>query len=156
MLKKAVALSTLAVLASGDLTQKALASPDVANIPKPSASNYTVPVASPVKSSTAAIAPPEAVSRVEFSSSSQASNRTANTNNVVVTTTPPLAQTPLNSTTPAAKTTAQAPVNNTSPPTNRTTPPSNNDLAVTALDVQVTGASDELQQIAYKTIQTRA
>lgn len=156
MLKKAVALSTLAVLASGDLTQKALASPDVANIPKPSASNYTVPVASPVKSSTAAIAPPEAVSRVEFSSSSQDSNRTANTNNVVVTTTPPLAQTPLNSTTPAAKTTAQAPVNNTSPPTNRTTPPSNNDLAVTALDVQVTGASDELQQIAYKTIQTRA
>lgn len=156
MLKKAVALSTLAVLASGDLTQKALASPDVANIPKPSASNYTVPVASPVKSSTAAIAPPEAVSRVEFSSSSQDSNRTANTNNVVVTTTPKLAQTPLNSTTPGAKTTAQAPVNNTSPPTNRTTPPSNNDLAVTALDVQVTGASDELQQIAYKTIQTRA
>jgi outer membrane protein insertion porin family len=156
MLKKAVALSTLAVLASGDLTQKALASPDVANIPKPSASNYTVPVAaSPVKSSTAAIAPPEAVSRVEFSSSSS-SNRTANTNNVVVTTTPQLAQTPSNSTTPAAKTTAQAPVNNTSPPTNKTTPPSNNDLAVMALDVQVTGASDELQQIAYKTIQTRA
>lgn len=156
MLKKAVALSTLAVLASGDLTQKALASPDVANIPKPSASNYTVPVAaSPVKSSTAAIAPPEAVSRVEFSSSSS-SNRTANTNNVVVTTTPQLAQTPSNSTTPAARTTAQAPVNNTSPPTNKTTPPSNNDLAVTALDVQVTGASDELQQIAYKTIQTRA
>lgn len=157
MLKKAVALSTLAVLASGDLTQKALASPDVANTPKPSASNYTVPVeASPVKSSTAAIAPPEAVSRAEFSTSSQASNRTANTNNVVVTTTPQLAKTPINSTTQAAKTTAQAPVNNTSPPTNRTTFISNNDLAVTATDVQVTGASEELQQIALKTIRTRA
>lgn len=154
MLNKAVALSTLAVLAAGDFTQKAIASPDVANsTPKPAASNFTVPVeVSPAKSSTAAIAPPEAVARAEFSASSQTQNRAANTNNVVVTATPQSAQTPLDSTT---RTTAQAPVNNTSPPATRTVP-NNNDLAVTAIDVQVTGASEELQQIALKTIRTRA
>jgi len=155
MLNKAVALSTLAVLASGDFTQKAIASPDVANsTPKPAASSYTVPVvASPLKTSTAAIAPPESVASTEFSASSQTANRAANTNNVIVTT-PQSAQTPVN-TTQATRTTAQAPVNNTSPPITRTVS-SNNDLAVTAIDVQVTGASEELQQIALKTIRTRA
>ncbi|MGC1394888.1 MAG: POTRA domain-containing protein, partial [Coleofasciculaceae cyanobacterium] len=157
MLNKAVALSTLAILASGDFTQKAIASPDVANsTPKPAASNYIVPVeASPAKTSTAAIAPPEAASRAEFSASSPTSNRMANPNNVVVTTTPQVAQTTLGSTTQAAKTTAQAPINNTSPPVNKAISNSN-DLAVTAIDVRVTGASEELQQIALKTIRTRA
>ncbi|MGB5962048.1 MAG: BamA/TamA family outer membrane protein [Coleofasciculaceae cyanobacterium] len=157
MLNKAVALSTLAILASGDFTQKAIASPDVANsTPKPAASNYIVPVeASPAKTSTAAIAPPEAASRAEFSASSQTSNRTVNPNNVVVTTTPQVAKTPLGSTTQAAKTTTQAPINNTSPPVNKAISNSN-DLAVTAIDVRVTGASEELQQIALKTIRTRA
>lgn len=156
MLNKAVALSTLAVLAAGDFTQKASASPDVASsTPKPAASSYTVPVvASPAKSSTAAIAPPEAVARAEFSASSQTQNRAVNNNNVVIAATPS-AQTTSNSTTQTIKTTAQAPVNSTSPPANRTVP-NNNDLAVTAIDVQVTGASEELQQIALKTVRTRA
>lgn len=154
MLNKAVALSTLAVLAAGDLTHQAIASPDLANsTPKPAANNYTVPVvASPLKPSTAAIAPPEATARPEFASS-QTPNRASN---VVVTATPQSPQTPVSSTTQPIRTTAQAPVNNTSPPANRAASPSKNDLAVTAIDVQVTGASDELQQIALKTIRTRA
>lgn len=153
MLNKAVALSTLAVLAAGDLTHQAIASPDLANsTPKPAANNYTVPVvASPLKPSTAAIAPPEATARPEFASS-QTPNRASN---VVVKATPQSPQTPANSTTQPTRTTAQAPVNNTSPQANRAASPSKNDLAVTAIDVQVTGASDELQQIALKTIRTR-
>ncbi len=153
MLNKAVALSTLAVLAAGDLTHQAIASPELANsTPKPAANNYTVPVvASPLKPSTAAIAPPEATARPEFASS-QTPNRASN---VVVKATPQSPQTPANSTTQPTRTTAQAPVNNTSPPTTPTASPSKNDLAVTAIDVQVTGASDELQQIALKTIRTR-
>lgn len=157
MLNKAVALSTLAVLAAGDLTHQAVASPDVANsTPKPAASNYTVPVApSTAKSSTSAVAPPEAAARPEFSASSQPIRAS---NNVVVSTTPQprqTARTPVSSTNSTVKTTAQSPsVNNTPAP--KTSSPASNDLAVTAIDVQVTGASDELQQIILKTIRTSA
>lgn len=156
MLNKAVALSTLAVLAAGDLTHQAIASPDVANsTPKPAANNYTVPVAeSTTKQSTAAIAPPEAAARPEFSASTQTPIRATSNNNVVVPTTPQPLQTPR---TPVSSTNQSPTVNNTPAPATRTVvSPSNNDLAVTATDVQVTGASDELQQIILKTIRTRA
>lgn len=111
MIHKAVALSTLAVLAAGDLTHKAIASPDPANAtPKPAANNYTVPVqVSPAKPATASISPPEAAARPEFA--------------------------------PSTRTAAS---------------PTNNDLAVTATDIQVTGATEELQQIVLKTIRTRS
>lgn len=83
MINRAIALSTLAVLAAGDLTQKAIASPDLANsTPKPASNNYTVPVqASPAKPPTASIAPPEAFARPEFTQSTPTQNRSASPTN---------------------------------------------------------------------------
>ena len=153
MLNKAVAISTLAVLAAGDLTHQAIASPDLTNSsPKPAASNYAIPVqASPAKPSTASIAPPEAVVRPEFSQSSQ-TPVSASTNNVVVTTTP---QSPQSARTPISSSTQSPSVNTPAPSTRTAASTTTNDLAVTATDVQVTGATQELQQIALKAISTR-
>ena len=153
MLNKAVAISTLAVLAAGDLTHQAIASPDLTNSsPKPAASNYAIPVqASPAKPSTASIAPPEAVLRPEFSPSSQAPVSTS-PSNVVVTATP---QSPPSARTPISSSTQSPSVNTPAPSTRTAASTTTNDLAVTATDVQVTGATDELQQIALKAISTR-
>src|SRR4028119_1255877 len=150
MLNKAVAISTLAVLAAGDLTHQAIASPDLTNSsPKPAASNYAIPVqASPAKPSTASIAPPEAVLRPEFSPSSQTPVSTS-PSNVVVTATP---QSPPSARTPISSSTQSPSVNTPAPSTRTAASTTTNDLAVTATDVQVTGATDELQQIALKAI----
>jgi outer membrane protein insertion porin family len=149
MLKKAIAISTLAVLAAGELTHQAIASPDLAtSTSKPTANNYVIPVgASPAPQSTGAIASPQVVVTPEsaqtaqkpvsastsLAQSSQPSTRSTNTNNVVVPTTTPSPQ--------PARTPAQSTITN--------------DLAVTATDVQVTGATEELKQIVLNTIRTR-
>jgi outer membrane protein insertion porin family len=168
MLNKAVAISTLAVLAAGELTSQAIASPDLTtSTPKPAASNYVVPVeASPAAQPATAIAPPEVVAAPEFSQpaqtrvstsastslaqSTQTSTKPTRTNNVVVPVTSGSAQperTPVTSTNQSSGTSVQS-----SP-----TPASanTNDLAVLATDVQVTGVTEELQQIVLKTIRTR-
>ena len=96
---KAIALSTLALLAAGELTNQAIASPVLANsTPKSAASNFVVPVeASPASQSAAAIASPEAALKPTFSSSStnsstvspssRSSAKTTNTNDIAVTAT---------------------------------------------------------------------
>src|SRR4028119_495430 len=162
MLHKAVAISTLAVLAAGELTNQAIASPDLASSTAQSAtSNYVVPVeASPKLQPTAAIAPPEVVVEPEFAQSTQTPTQSTSTNNVVVTTTSEstqAARTPVSSTNQPSGTSAQSTTANAIAQSSQTPAKSTitNDLALTAIDVQVTGATEELQQIVLKTIGTR-
>jgi outer membrane protein insertion porin family len=162
MLYKAVAISTLAVLAAGELTNQAIASPDLASSTAKSAtSNYVVPVeASPKLQPTAAIAPPEVVVEPEFAQSTQTPTQSTSTNNVVVTTTSEstqAARTPVSSTNQPSGTSAQSTTANAIAQSSQTPAKSTitNDLALTAIDVQVTGATEELQQIVLKTIRTR-
>jgi len=163
MLNKAILLSTLALLAAGELTNKAIATPNLANsTPKSAASNYVVPVeASPAPQSAAAIASPEAAVTPVFSQSSQKPTQTSSSRAVVVPTTsesPQSARTTVSATNQASGTTANATNGNSvAQPTRTSTRSSNsNDLAVTATDVQVKGATPELQQLVLNTIGTRS
>ena len=137
MLHKAVAISTLAVLAAGELTNQAIANPDLStSTPKPAASNYVVPVeVSPSLQSAGAIAPPEVAHRPEFSQTSRT----------------PVSATPQSSATSTKATNSNAIAQSTRTPTRST-----NDLAVIAIDVQVVGATEELQQIVLNTVRTRS
>ncbi len=176
MLHKAVAISTLAVLAAGELTNQAIASPDLTtSTPKPAANNYVVPVEeSPAPQSAGAIAPPEVVVSPEFAQTSrtpvsasaskesvqsiQTPRPSASTNNVVVPTTPTSVQparTPVSSTTQASGTSTNSTNDNAIAQSTRTPARSTNDLAVIATDIQVVGATQELQQIVLNTIRTR-
>lgn len=146
MLNRIVLLSTLALLAAGELTNQAIANPNPANsTPKPTASNYVVPVeASPASQSAAAIASPEATVTPVFSPSNSAATGT-----VVV----PSASASPQPTRTSVSATPQAsakPTNSVAQSTNR------NDLAVTATDVEVKGATEELQQLVLNTIGTRS
>ncbi|MEW6491760.1 MAG: BamA/TamA family outer membrane protein [Cyanobacteriota bacterium] len=158
MLSRAIAISTLALLAAGELTNQAIASPDVANsTPKPAANNYVVPVeASPATQSAVEIAAPEVAVTPVFSQSGPTSTRT-NTNNVIIpTTSAPVqpARTSASSTVQASKTTATGAKTQSAQTSNQST--GNSNLAVTATDVQVVGASEELQQLVLNSIRTRA
>jgi outer membrane protein insertion porin family len=147
MLNRIVLLSTLALLAAGELTNQAIANPNVANsTAKPTASNYVVPVeASPATQSAAAIASPEATVTPVFSpSNSAASGKT-----VVVPTASASAQ-PAKTSVSASNQASAKPTNAVAQSTNR------NDLAVTATDVEVRGATEELQQLVLNTIGTRS
>lgn len=176
MLHKAVAISTLAVLAAGELTNQAIANPDLStSIPKPAASNYVVPVeVSPAPQSAGAIAPPEVAASPEFSQTSrtpqgasastssaqstQTPRPSTSTNTVVVPTTPTsvqAARTPVSSTPQASATSTNLTNGNAPAQSTQTLARSTNDLAVIAIDVQVVGATQELQQIVLNTIRTR-
>ncbi|HEY9668659.1 MAG TPA: POTRA domain-containing protein, partial [Coleofasciculaceae cyanobacterium] len=160
MIYKAVAISTLALLAAGELTNQAFASPDVAT-PTSAASNYVVPVeVSPASQSAAEVAPPEAELSQEFSASTPTSTQSASANTVVV---PAISQSPQPTVTSVRTSDRTSQTAATATPTTsiaqstRTSGRStaSTDLAVTATDVQVTGVSEELQQLVLNTIRTR-
>lgn len=199
MLTKAVALSTLAALAAGELSHQALASLDViTSAPELAANTYVVPVeASPAAVSVEAIAAPEVAATAEFAPQNQDAASTtpsdrlaqlpptqgqSTSNRVVVPTTSvstPSARTPIRATTQVSETpnsnavvvpttsplpsSARTPLSNTTSSSRTVAPstrtpiqsPGSNDLALLATDVQVTGASPELQQIAFNTIGIR-
>lgn len=168
MVYRAVAISTLAALAAGNLTNQALASPNpTTSSPQAATRNYVVSVEAPSASpSPIAIAAPEAIAQPESSQIrqtpvSQSAPQTlaqsaptprTSTRTVAVPTTSPSAQPtnpPVSSTNRSTGTTAQsnpAPAKSTN----------SNDVAVVATDVQIKGVSEELQQIILKTIRTRA
>ncbi|AFZ17750.1 BamA/TamA family outer membrane protein [Allocoleopsis franciscana] len=147
MLNRIVLLSTLALLAAGELTNQAIANPNPANsTPKPTASNYVVPVvASPASQSSAAIASPEASVTPVFSQSNSAT-----TGKTVAVPTVSASPQPAKTSVSATPQTSAKPTNSVAQSTNR------NDLAVTATDVEVKGATEELQQLVLSTIGTRA
>jgi outer membrane protein insertion porin family len=147
MLNRIVLLSTLALLAAGELTNQAIANPNPANsTPKPTASNYVVPVeASPASQSAAAIASPEATVTPGFSQSNSAT-----TSKTVAVPTASASPQPAKTSISATPQTSAKPTNSVAQSTNR------NDLAVTATDVEVKGATEELQQLVLNSIRTRA
>lgn len=147
MLNRIVLLSTLALLAAGELTNQAIANPNVANsTAKPTASNYVVPVeASPASQSAAAIASPEATVTPVFSPSNPAT-----TSKTVAVPTASASPQPAKTSLSASNQTSAKPTNAVAQSTN------GNDLAVTATDVEVKGATEELQQLVLSTIGTRA
>lgn len=147
MLNRIVLLSTLALLAAGELTNQAIANPNLANsTPKPTASNYVVPVeTAPASQSAAAIASPEATVKPVFSQS----NSAATGKTVVVPTASTSAQ-PAKTSVSATNQASAKPTASVAQSTNR------NDIAVTATDVEVKGATEELQQLVLNTIRTRA
>ena len=147
MLNRIVLLSTLALLAAGELTNQAIANPNLANsTAKPTASNYVVPVeASPVTQSAAAIASPEATVTPGFSQSNPAT-----TSKTVAVPTASASPQPAKTSVSATNQASAKPTNSVAQSTNR------NDLAVTATDVEVKGATEELQQLVLNTIGTRS
>ena len=155
MLHRAVALSTLALLAAGELTNQAIASPDLANsTPKSAANNYVVPVETPSASQSAAVvASPEVSVKPVFSQSSTSQPTPTSTRSVVVPTSSGSASsTNQSSGTTANSTTSSTVSQSTQTPSKSTT---NNGLAVTATDVEVRGGTSELQQLVLNTIRTR-
>lgn len=155
MLYRAVALSTLALLAAGELTNQAIASPDLANsTPKSAANNYVVPVETPSASQSAAVvASPEASVKPVFSQSSTSQPTPTSTRSVVVPTSSGSASsTNQSSGTTANSTTSSTVSQSTQTPSKSTT---SSGLAVTATDVEVRGGTSELQQLVLNTIRTR-
>ncbi|HEY9829712.1 MAG TPA: BamA/TamA family outer membrane protein [Stenomitos sp.] len=147
MLNRIVLLSTLALLAAGELTNQAIANPNLANsTPKSTASNYVVPVeASPATQSAAAIASPEATVKPVFSQ-----NNSAASGKTVVVPTSSASPQPAKTSVSATNQASAKPTTSVAQSTNR------NDIAVTATDVEVKGATEELQQLVLNTIRTRA
>jgi outer membrane protein insertion porin family len=173
MVYRAVAISTLAALAAGNLINQALASPNpTTSSAQAAARNYVVPLeASPAPHSPIAIAAPEAIAKPEsaqvrqmpvsqsapqtLAQSTQTPTRSTSTRTVAVPTTSESAQstkTSVNSTNRSTGSTVNAPTQFTPAPARSTNP---NEVAVIATDVQIRGVPEELQQIVSKTISTR-
>jgi outer membrane protein insertion porin family len=154
MLYRAVALSTLALLAAGELTNQAIASPDLANsTPKSAANNYVVPVETPSASQSAAVvASPEVSVKPVFSQSSTTQPAPTSTRSVVVPTSSGSAQSSVTSASSTNQSSGTTVSQSTQTPSKSTT---SNGLAVTATDVEVRGGTSELQQLVLSTIGTR-
>lgn len=170
MRNKAVVISTLAVLAAGELTHSAIASPNVTtSTSEPAANTYVVPVkASPAPQPSAEIAPPENIVTPESSpstptpvstsdrSSGMTATRSASTTNVVVDTKSAQPATPISESNRSSGTSATAPNPNLTPPTRTPASTTNtNEAAVYVTNVRVTGATEELQQIVLNAVGTR-
>ncbi|HEY9860092.1 MAG TPA: POTRA domain-containing protein, partial [Candidatus Obscuribacterales bacterium] len=162
-----LALCTLAAVASWDLTHQASAAQaPKAVAPQPTASNFVVPAETTAPTTVEAIAPPETLVAQQFSDSSTPPSDSAQYYQqyqpaVVVPTAPVDPNRPATFPVPAATTTprpnAIAPKPQVAATPSRTTPPptTNNDLVVTATDVQIVGANEELQQVIRNVIRTR-
>ena len=157
MLYRAVAISTLAILAAGELANQAIASPDSANsTSEPAARNYVIPVqASPTSQPLAAVTSPEGAVEPEFAQSTQTPVRSTSTNNVVVNATPTSersVRTPVSSTNQSSGATTSTVAQSNRTPAQST---NGNELAVIATDVEVAGVTEELQQVILNTVRTR-
>lgn len=158
---KAVAIYTLAALAAGEFDRLAFASPDAANsgVRSPE-SNFVVPVQTPATQQAAAtVTAPEVAAQPEFA-------QTSATFNTEYTANAPAQSTPAANTVPVITPSAQlakaasgevlpTPVTVAQTARSQSSSTLPNDLVVTAMNVRVTGVSDELQQIARETIRTR-
>lgn len=174
------AIFTLATLAASNATQQAMAAPGQDSLQTEKASKLVVPVIEDSPARVEAVSAPETVVAQQFSQNPVVVQRGVNNNSAVMVTpeqgnkqnvpvvlpTPPvIVRTPaapisLNqgtqgnakTTTPSTPTPKVTPV--VTPPA--VTPPTiDNNLVVTATDVQILGASQELQQIVRQVIKTQ-
>ncbi|RCJ21921.1 hypothetical protein A6770_04620 [Nostoc minutum NIES-26] len=140
------AIFTLATLAASNITQKVMAATATTSSYKEQTKNLIVPVIEETPTQVKAISSPETLVAQQFSQNPVVVQSSANNNSTV-------AQTPIK---------GNAPVILSPSPTPPITPPATkpptieNGLVVTATEVQVVGATGELQQIIRQVIKTQA
>ncbi|MFN6567858.1 outer membrane protein assembly factor [Dendronalium sp. ChiSLP03b] len=140
------AIFTLATLAASNITQKVMAATATTSSYKEQTKNLIVPVIEETPTQVKAISSPETLVAQQFSQNPVVVQSSANNNSTV-------AQTPIK---------GNAPVILPPSPTPPITPPATkpptieNGLVVTATEVQVVGATGELQQIIRQVIKTQA
>lgn len=139
MLYKVLAISTLTALAAGELTNQALASPDSQ---VPAATRVTrsqvIAEASPTPQSVGAVTAPEALVEPEFSSvEGTGVGRVGGAGGEQLTSSPHHL---LTSSSPHSITSSSS---------------TNQDLVVTTTDIQIVGATEELQEVVVRTIATQ-
>ncbi|MCC5608682.1 outer membrane protein assembly factor [Nostoc sp. CHAB 5834] len=139
----ASAIFTLATLTAANVTQQATAAPTKTVTPTAKAGNLVVQIIEDTPARIETIASPETIVAQQFSQNPVAVQTGANKNSTVI----------LNS---AQKLNSQVifPISPT--PSSPKTPNTGSNLVVTATDVQVVGANQELQQIIRKVIKTQA
>ncbi|BAZ51163.1 surface antigen D15 domain-containing protein [Nostoc sp. NIES-4103] len=140
------AIFTLATLAASNVTQKVMAAPVANSSETEPAKNLVVPVNEETPTQVKTISSPETVVVQQFSPNPVVVQTGVNNNSKV-------AQTPARQNSPVIL--PPSPTPPITPPTSK--PPTiDNNLVVTATDVQIVGASQELQHIIRKVIKTQA
>ncbi|MBN4006558.1 outer membrane protein assembly factor [Nostoc sp. LPT] len=140
----ATAIFTLATLATGNVTQQATAAPAKTVTPTPKAGNLVVPIIEDTPARVEKIASPETIVAQQFSRNPVAVQTSANKNSPVV----------LKSVDKGNSSVILPPTPSFSPSSPKT-PATESDLVVTATDIQVVGANQELQQIIRQVIKTQ-
>ncbi|AUB37310.1 SAM50, outer membrane protein insertion porin family [Nostoc flagelliforme CCNUN1] len=144
----ASAIFTLATLTAANVTQQATAAPIKTVTPTAKAGNLVVPIIEDTPARIETIASPETIVAQQFSQNPVAVQTGANKNSTVVLKSAqqlnsqvilPISPAPSSPLSPSPK-----------------TPTTGSNLVVTATDVQVVGANQELQQIIRKVIKTQA
>jgi len=129
------AICTLATLAAANMTQSAIASPSTTpTTPSPKADSVVVPVTEQTPALINAVAPPEATVAQQFSQNLTGVQSVPRNNSAVI-----------------IKTPGQPNVTPVAIPV----PSSDKDLVVTAVDVQITGVTPELQEVIRGVIKTQ-
>ncbi|MBD6618164.1 outer membrane protein assembly factor [Komarekiella sp. 'clone 1'] len=138
------AIFTLATLAASNVTQQVMAAPTKAATQTEKSGNLVVPIIEDTPLRVEAVASPEGVVAQQFSRNTVVVQKNPSQNSTVVTL--------------KDKGIKQQRKENSylTTPVSPASPTTNNDLVVTATDVQVMGASQELQQIIRKVIKTEA
>lgn len=144
----ASAIFTLATLTAANVTQQATAAPTKTVTPTAKAGNLVVPIIEDTPARIETIASPETIVAQQFSQNPVAVQTGANKNSTVVLKSAqqlnsqvilPISPAPSSPLSPSPK-----------------TPTTGSNLVVTATDVQVVGANQELQEIIRKVIKTQA
>ncbi|MFW9262460.1 BamA/TamA family outer membrane protein [Nostoc sp. CALU 546] len=141
----ATAIFTLATLAAANVTQQATAAPTKTVTPNEKAGNLVVPIIEDTPARVETIASPETIVAQQFSQNPVTVQAGTNKNSTVV----------LNSANKGNSPVTLSPTPSLSPPSPKT-PTTESNLVVTATDVQVVGANQELQDIIRKVIKTQA
>ncbi|MEH1863548.1 MAG: outer membrane protein assembly factor [Nostoc sp.] len=137
----ATAIFTLATLAAANVTQQATAASAKTVTPTAKAGNLVVPIIEDTPARIETIASPETIVAQQFSQNPVAAQTGASKNSPVVL--------------KSAKELSSQAILPTSPSPSPKTPATERDLVVTATDVQVVGANQELQEIIRKVIKTQ-
>ncbi|MFN6499753.1 MAG: BamA/TamA family outer membrane protein [Nostoc sp. DedQUE01] len=144
------AILTLATLAAGNITQQATAVPTKTVTPTVKADNLVVPVIEETPARVETISSPETIVAQQFSQNPLPLPTTANKNSpVILKPAATVIQNQKDKVNPSV-----TPLLTPSSPSGQT-PATTNDLVVTATNVQIVGANQELQEILRKVIKTQ-
>ncbi|MDZ8108019.1 MAG: outer membrane protein assembly factor [Nostoc sp. DedQUE12a] len=144
------AIFTLATLAAGNVSQQATAASAKTVTPTAKADNLVVPVIEETPARVETIASPETIVAQQFSQNPLPVTTTANKNSPVIL---KPAATLIQNQKDKGNSSVTPPLIPSSPSFQK--PATNNDLVVTATNVQIVGANQELQEILRKVIKTQ-